>query len=326
TLANTANLELHQGYFQIRNLWNHPISLRAGRQELVYGNERMIGAVGFSNVGRSFDGFKLSFGRKNRLDLFYTIINESNQPVAGPATPATVAGRDDNDNRFFGAYYEYRQKPQYKLDVYGLYELDLRQTVPGEDDLRRVTLGTYSKGKLSTLVDFESELALQFGKRRGQDVLAFMLTGSVGYTFQTGRKPAVRLGYDFLSGMDAGDTDYKAFATPFPTNHKFYGLMDYFINIPLNTGGQGLQDFMVKAKVPVADKWVLNAHYHNFRAAKGPEKDFGNELDLLLKYKYNRVASFEFVLAFFAPGDLMKQKFGNNDVGLWSYVTLVTSF
>ena len=102
--------------------------------------------------------------------------------------------------------------------------------------------------------------------------------------------------------------------------------MDYFINIPVNTGGRGLQDFMIKTKVPLSDKWVFNAHFHNFRAAKGDEKDFGNELDLTLNYKYNRVARFIFGLSFFAPGDLMKAAFASDDVAVWSYSTLQVTF
>ena len=122
-----------------------------------------------------------------------------------------------------------------------------------------------------------------------------MLTGSVGYTFNTGRKPGVSVGYDYLSGMNSGDEDFKVFDTLFATNHKFYGFMDYFLNIPVNSSGQGLQDFMIKAKLPFADKWRLNAHFHNFRAAKGDEKNFGNELDLILNYAYNSVTCFNLV-------------------------------
>lgn len=326
TLAHTFNLDIHQAYVEIKNLWNRPISLKVGRQEMVYGSERIIGAVGWSNVGRAFDGVKWTFGRKNTLDVFAMLLNESDTPVAGAATPTTVAGKKETGNYFYGVYYKHRRRSDYRLDVYGLFELNLNETVPGEDDLRRFTFGSYNKGKFSQAWNFESEFALQVGKRRGQDVLAFMLTGTVGYTFPTSRKPGVLIGYDFLSGMNAGDEDYKVFDTLFATNHKFYGFMDYFINIPVNTGGRGLQDFMIKTKVPLSDKWAFNAHFHNFRAAKGDEKDFGNELDLTLNYKYNRVARFIFGLSFFAPGDLMKAAFASDDVAVWSYSTLQVTF
>ncbi|MFQ5706519.1 MAG: alginate export family protein [bacterium] len=327
TLTNTSNLDLHQAFFVIDSLWHRSIRLKVGRQELVYGNERLIGAVGWSNVGRSFDGIKWTLGKENTLDLFGMIINESNTPVAGAATPLSVAGRENQDNDLFGAYYQYRSNPKYILDVYGFYQSNLNETIPGDNDLNRVTIGGYGKGGFSTNFDFESEIALQFGKRRGQDVSAFMLTGSVGYTFQSAVKPSLRVGLDYLSGMNPGDDNYKAFDTMFATNHKFYGFMDYFVNVPVNTNGLGLRDFMIKAKVPFANKWNFNGHFHNFAAAKGDEKNFGNELDLIVNYKYNAVASFVFGLAFFIPGDLMEARFSfNDDLGFWAYVTLQVGF
>jgi len=92
TLANTSNIDVHQAFFQINNLWNKAIHLKAGRQEMVYGGQRLIGAVGWSNVARSFDGVKLTFGTNSTFDLFSMIINERNVPVPGPATPAATAG------------------------------------------------------------------------------------------------------------------------------------------------------------------------------------------------------------------------------------------
>ena len=326
TLASTNNLDLHQAYFEIKKLWDKSISLRVGRQEMVYGGQRLIGAVGWSNVGRSFDGVKLTFGKQANFDLFSMIITESNTPVPGPATPTTTAGRDNADYTFFGAYYKYRPSSGIKMDVYGLYESNLMDTDSGDNELTRFTLGSHANGTFSRNFKFESEFAVQLGDRRGQDVQAFMLTGSIGYAFQDKGKPSLSIGYDYLSGMDAGDTDYKAFDTIFATNHKFYGFMDYFVNVPVNTGGQGLRDFMIKAKVPFASKWNLNGHFHNFRAAQGREKDFGNELDLTLNYKYNSAATFVFGLSLFAPGDLMEQRFGNNDLGIWSYSMLALTF
>jgi len=326
TLANTSNIDVHQAFFQINNLWNKAIHIKAGRQEMVYGGQRLIGAVGWSNVARSFDGVKLTFGTNSTFDLFSMIINERNVPVPGAATPAATAGRENADFQFFGAYYKHRKNPNYTLDIYGLFESNLNETIPGENDLNRVTVGGYNKGTFSGHFDFETELALQLGKRRGQDVSAFMLTGAVGYTFQSSRKPYVSVGLDYLSGMNAGDSDYKAFDTLFATNHKFYGYMDYFINVPVNANGQGLRDFMIKVKVPFAGKWNFNAHFHNFRSAKGDEKNLGNELDVILNYKYNSVASFVFGVAFFIPGDLLEQRFTNNDVGVWSYTTLLVNF
>ncbi len=326
TVADISNLDVHQAFLQMHYLWQQPIHLKIGRQEMIYGNERLIGAVGFSNVGRSFDGIKLTFGRNRNFDLFSMIINERNTPVTGAATPGSTAGGKSTDFKFHGAYFKHGKNRKYRLDAYGFYESNSNETVPGENDLNRVTIGGYGKRAFSRSLDFETELAWQFGKRRGQVVSAYMFTGSVGYTSQSPQNPSVRVGIDYLSGMDANDDNYKAFDTIFATNHKFYGYMDYFINVPVNTNARGLRDFTIKAKVPYGRKWNFNAHFHNFRTTKGNEKNLGNELDLILNYKYNSAASFVFGLAFFIPGDSLQQAFANNDVGLWSYTTLLVSF
>ena len=53
-----ANVGLHQGYFKyvIGRGW----SAQAGRFEMSYGNQRLVGAVGWHNVGRTWDGVRIN--------------------------------------------------------------------------------------------------------------------------------------------------------------------------------------------------------------------------------------------------------------------------
>src|SRR5688572_23702607 len=51
--------ELHQAYFTIGNHKKFPLSAKIGRQEMIYGDERLIGAVGWNNIGRTFDAAKM---------------------------------------------------------------------------------------------------------------------------------------------------------------------------------------------------------------------------------------------------------------------------
>lgn len=58
TLSNTQNADLHQVWGQWKKAWSQTnLRVRGGRQELSYGNERIIGAVDWSFIGRSFDAF-----------------------------------------------------------------------------------------------------------------------------------------------------------------------------------------------------------------------------------------------------------------------------
>ena len=52
--------DLHQGYLQLVTPWRgSEVGLRAGRQEIALGNERLVGAVNWSNTGRVFDGARV---------------------------------------------------------------------------------------------------------------------------------------------------------------------------------------------------------------------------------------------------------------------------
>ena len=64
-------LDLHQAYFSVQNLFGSPFTIQIGRQELAYGNQRLIGSVGWSNIGRSFDAGVLSYRQgTSSLDVF----------------------------------------------------------------------------------------------------------------------------------------------------------------------------------------------------------------------------------------------------------------
>src|SRR5579884_3701624 len=59
TASNEKNLDLHQGFLVIRNIAG-PLTLTLGRQELVFGDQRLVGNFDWSNVGRSFDALRLT--------------------------------------------------------------------------------------------------------------------------------------------------------------------------------------------------------------------------------------------------------------------------
>lgn len=51
--------DVHQAFFEVDSLGGRGLAARVGRQEIVVGNQRLVGAVGWSNVGRTFDAVRL---------------------------------------------------------------------------------------------------------------------------------------------------------------------------------------------------------------------------------------------------------------------------
>ena len=70
SVQEDGKLDLHQGYFQVDNLGWQGFGIQAGRMEVRFGNERLIGVDDWSNVTRSFDGVmaNVSHGRVNAAD------------------------------------------------------------------------------------------------------------------------------------------------------------------------------------------------------------------------------------------------------------------
>jgi len=332
TLADTHNVDLHQAYFTVEDLFINELSFKTGRFELSYGAGRLIGAAGWHNVGRAFDGSVLRYRVSEKLDI---------DSFAAQIIPANL---EDTGRYLAGLYATYRPKETHHLDFYAISEFNRKKTVKDEPYLTRATLGAYDKGKLdcpissNNALDYEVEVAAQLGKRHNpadgihserQDIRAFMLTASIGYTLDTAQKPRLAVGYDYLSGQDADDEDYKVFDTLYANNDEFYGFMDYFVDIPVDTGGSGLQDVMAKLQIAPHKKLTLKADVHHFLSAKkvDDENSYGQEVDLTAVYRYHKALGFTLGVSVFAPGELMKAKFGgNDDVAAWSYFMTTANF
>ncbi len=87
TLTSIENIDLHQQFVNLNNLFGWNWNIQAGRFEMVYGTERFFGVVGWNYVGRSFDGLRLSILPDcSNLDLFGLTVHESVDYI-GNATP-----------------------------------------------------------------------------------------------------------------------------------------------------------------------------------------------------------------------------------------------
>src|SRR5579859_696898 len=53
-LADERNLDLHQGFVEIRNILGEPLSVKGGRMELSYGDQRLVSPLDWSNIGRAW--------------------------------------------------------------------------------------------------------------------------------------------------------------------------------------------------------------------------------------------------------------------------------
>ncbi len=317
TLTDSKNIDLHQGYFTINNFFKLPLSLKIGRMELLYGSQRLIGPVGWHNVGRSFDGGLLTLNT-TPVDIDFIAARTNESGFSG----------DSLDMFMYSAYGKLKVFEDYKIQPFIIMENEAKV------DFGRYTMGFYMADNNSGAgFHHEIDAAYQFGTQNAtQDISAFMLTYDLKYTFISKTKPTVSGGFDYLSGDDGKDTDkYKVFNTLYATNHKFYGYMDYFLNIPRHTYNLGLMDIHVKATIVPVKKLKLALAYHLFNANAdytlnngNTSKSFGSEIDFTAFYGYSDLVKFVGGFSFFSPGDIFKEKKGE-DSSTWLYLMAIVN-
>lgn len=329
TLAAIDNIDLHQGYVKIIKPFGLNLNVQAGRFEVVYGTERFFGAVGWHYVGRSFDGVRFNITPDDwNLDLFALTLKESVGYI-GNATPAIYPYPQQQTPSFsiYGFWKKNNLSEKSSLDIFGYFEVDRTDVMPDTNALEIFTLGgSYfgNYGKLSTVV----EGAYQLGKRAGIDVSAYLVSAQLKYLMN---EFSAGLGADLVSGNDPNSTDkYRAFSTSYGTNHKFYGFMDYFINVAANTGGLGLNDFYLKTQyIPENSKFEFAADVHHFMSNQKSVTDkntFGQEIDLTVKYKFVKGTTITWGGSIFMPGDLMKAIFTpREDTAFWTYLMITAN-
>lgn len=199
-----------------------PVTVRVGRQELVYGEQRLVGHVGWLNAARTFDAVRATFRSPAvTVDAF------------GASVVRTLPDEFDtsgNGNRFAGAYVTAsRLIPQGSVEPYVFWKRDVNQR--GElgtvDALQHTTAGVRVAGRLPARLDYGIEMAVQRGSLGSEDVRAW--AGHWQLRESLPGPGAVRLvgEYNFASGdEDPADGVRGTFDQLYPTPHDKTGLAD----------------------------------------------------------------------------------------------------
>ena len=311
---NADNFDLHQGYIDVRSNTGNLFG-RVGRQEVNLGGQRLVGAVGWTQQARSFDGVFLggsgNFGKVNIL--------------AAQLGNSAVSGID-RDRELIAGYGTIDVAEDQAVDFYVIFNRDDNPAGSANTDTEQATFGARWVGKGKGFV-YRAEGSFQTGERGGTDVSAYMFGGRVGYGFGDA---TLTLWYDYLSGDDnADDGELKVFDTLFATNHKFYGFADMFLNIPAHTAGQGLQDLALKFAVVPADDWRVGVDAHSFRLAKtgGFESGhLGEEVDLVATWTYSPNLTIQGGAAFVIQDDTWADIGRLSENMTWLYLMMDAKF
>jgi hypothetical protein len=295
--------DLYQAYIRLGNPEIFPLSLKVGRQELVYADQRYVGNSDWSNTGRSFDAVKLRFQNSAfSLDAF------TGRPVR------TQDGRFDNANHYdwFSGLYGSTQRIISWQEM-GFYILSRNvgshsASVGGCGPRDIYNVGTRWKSLPAKLGnwDYTFEAAGQFGsiqqsgKRLEHRAYAINIAGGRTWKRAFG-KPRLGVGYDFGSGdSNPADSRNETFELLFGTQHRFYGNMDLMglrnMHIPriegsltparnVTVSAELLGFWLVDTKDFIYPESGSGRNQNGYGRKTGLSSHAGNEFDLLVDWR-----------------------------------------
>lgn len=296
-------------------------TVRIGRQELLYGAQRVVSPLDWANTRRTFTGVRtISKFDDWNIDAFYT------QPVQ---VIRNEFDRGNEQQDFYGTYLTYNGLEN---DTVELYYLGLDDDTNG-GTLNLDTFGTRIFGSRGSWL-YETEAAIQTGTQQalGQSHEAYAVTAGIGRKFNDmAWKPQLWFYYDYASGNDVGDAStFGRYNQLFPLAHKYLGFIDALARA--NVASPNVRLTMSPTK-----KLSFLIWYYNFQAAESQDiipsiggtpaqdpnsTDFGNELDLLATYKINARRDVVAGYSHFWRGDKI---LGNTDADFF-YLQLSTRF
>ncbi|MBI1950015.1 MAG: alginate export family protein [Acidobacteria bacterium] len=347
TASNEKNLDLHQGFLEIVTGEGRRLQWRFGRQEWIYGDERLIGAFGWDNVGRAFDGARVRYARgRFWLDGLLGQLSSRATTVTttpGPAgTPSIISLRTDGGT-LYGVYAQSaaREGAQYEGYILGFDDHVDLPSPPGpaavdEGDTRIHALGGRAQDRFGRF-DFTVEAAVETGRNQGDDLSAWAAAAQGGVTIGSAARVRLFAGYDFATGDEVpADGERQEFFNFFPTNHPHYGYADY-------EGWRNIASPYAGVSVTRGRHFIL-AKLHDFglEEARGPWKDaggnllgfdptgasgtgVGREIDLLYRVGLGDRTVLEGGWSRFAPGEFARATRGDENSD-WAYVMLTVGF
>lgn len=290
---------------------NKALSLKIGRQELVYDDHRVLGNLDWLQQGRRHDAAVLKFETKKWQLHTGFAFNQNKENASGTLYNNTSLGYAANTNggaayKSFQFLYAGRKLKTGTLsfllfnDQFSKYSMGTVNNVTTKiydaGVWNRTTTGFYTNNSFNKL-SLTTSTYYQFGKNYiGQQVEAALLSVSTQYSLH--KKFSIGPGFDYTTGGGSA-TKSNAFDPLYGTPHKFWGNMDYYY-VASGFGNKGLQDYYVKSKFKPSAVFQLAADVHRFYSASNVyannvklSRNFGTELDFVGSYSLTKIIGFE---------------------------------
>jgi hypothetical protein len=290
------------------------LRLSGGRMILSYGDELVVGALEWNNVGRSFDGFRARFTHDTTwVDFFATKVNENN--AAAPTAP---------DQDFMGIYSHFESVPALQgVDLYSFYQ----KSPVAAKDTQLYVVGARTSGRHDQF-DHRIEGTLETGDGTLSPTSPFQVDAELGIRLPGSLDPRLAVG-GFIAG--------QGYHSLYPTAHKWLGSADV-------VGRRNLKGLRASAEAHVTSNWVIKSEYHHFErfdsnsdifktdgvtklgnSASSSSKSIGSEIDFTLTHAMDSSTTLSGGGALFFEGQYLQDQFASR-TPVFYYVQLETKF
>lgn len=311
---NNRDSEENRG--EIQNLFfdaklTERMTLRIGRQELLFGSQRLVSPFDWANARVTFDGARFLYkGCVWNVDGFFT------HPVNRTAANESKIDDPNEDIDFYGLY---ATRDDLAIGTFDAYYLGLDN---GVFDFNYHTLAARLVGNSANGLLYEFEGGVQFGENSPGygDHRAGFFTGGLGRELRvciggSHWKPTIWFWYDWASGGDnvpaaRGDNGFDHL---YPQAHRYLGLIDLF-------GRRNINDVNAQFFAPLGSRTTLLLWYHYFfldqkttpydinmtpynPANPAGDRQLGHEIDVVLSIDINPRHNLLFGYSYFAAGD-----------------------
>jgi hypothetical protein len=304
------------------------LSVRIGRQRLIYENQRLFGENDWRLSGNVHDALNFRYyGTKLSTELAMAFNQTAERYFGTDYSPAGFT----NYKFLAVSYLRYALSKRVTLTM--INSTDGFQNKKDTEKMNlRYTLGGRIEISSGSLYGTVSGYYQGGRNPSGTDLSAWYFQPEVRYSSSSGL--SVRAGLEYFSGTvnnTNGNID-RSFVPLYGAAHRFNGSMDLITKFPADVKGSGLVNpylFIIK---PVTKKVDLRADFHTF-FSKSPYyvndtrigKYLGFENDWLITFKPNPVTKIDAGVSFMNPTEsfAVLKGGGNGKLNLtWAYVSL----
>jgi hypothetical protein len=250
--------DLRQGYLELGDSENGVLGIRTGRQEMIFGDQRLIGVSDWTNTTRTFDAVRVTLRPADgvRLDAFASSVVV---PVDGTFDHHKAG--DDLHGLYGGLT---KLIPNAVIEPYELWRVSPR--IKNESgvvaNLDEFTTGLRCVGKLPRGFDYGTEMDLQRGSLGSDQIRAWAGHWVAGYTIASLLyQPRLLVEYNYASGDDNPKDGIRGtFDQLYPSGHDKYGLTD-------QVGWKNMKDLRTGVEMKPAKRWKTSAIYNDWYLA-----------------------------------------------------------